>query len=161
MDNTETTDKKKLNSSDYEELNKHIESLIKFEDEIKELSDSIKNTREKIKELKSLGSQNKAFIENFLINNEIDTYKYKDYKFGITNKKINKKPNVDEIQEIVYGEIVTKMEKPEAEKSTNTIITEIMNGGVENVKRVNIRKLKEKSNTSRIKPKTKKQVKKN
>ena len=53
------------------------------------------------------------------------------------------------------------MEKPEAEKTTNTIITEIMNGGVENVKRVNIRKLKEKSNTSRIKPRTKKQVKKN
>lgn len=143
------TESKKLSSLDYEELNKHIEDLIKFEDEIKELSESIKTTREKIKDLRALTTQNKSFIENFLIENDINTYKYKDYKFGITNKKINKKPNVDEIQEIVYGEIVTKMEKPEAEKSTNTIITEIMNGGVENVKRVNIKKVKSDSESKK------------
>ena len=80
----------------------------------------------------------------YLINNNIDTYTFNNYKFGIVERKKTKKPDKDEIHNIIYNEIKDKMTKnTDVIKTTDNILNDIINGGeVEKVKKVNIKKLK-------------------
>lgn len=130
--------------SNIEDLNKSITAFIEISNSIKELETSIKSTREKIKEENVKLHNYKSLIEEYLINNNIDTYTFNNYKFGIVERKKTKKPDKDEIHNIIYNEIKDKMTKnTDVIKTTDNILNDIINGGeVEKVKKVNIKKLK-------------------
>lgn len=130
--------------SNIEDLNKSITAFIEISNSIKELETSIKSTREKIKEENVKLHNYKSLIEEYLINNNIDTYTFNNYKFGIVERKKTKKPDKDEIHDIIYNEIKDKMTKnTDVIKTTDNILNDIINGSeVEKVKKVNIKKLK-------------------
>lgn len=130
--------------SNIEDLNKSITAFIEISNSIKELETSIKSTREKIKEENVKLHNYKSLIEEYLINNNIDTYTFNNYKFGIVERKKTKKPDKDEIHDIIYNEIKDKMTKnTDVIKTTDNILNDIINGSeIEKVKKVNIKKLK-------------------
>lgn len=139
-------------------LNTLIDNYIIIESEINQLTEELKPKNERLKELRSKLSEYKTNIENDMIEKEKENYKYKDYTFGIVERKQKNKPKPDEYNNIIYSELKTKMEKEEAEKSTNNITMEINGGEIQRIKKVNVKKPRkkvEKPKTERVK-KTKK-----
>lgn len=129
-----------------EDLNKNIEKYICLTNDVEQLEESIKLTKEKIKETKTQIQGYRILIEEYLINNNINSYTFQNYKFGILERKKTKKPDKDEIHDIVYNEIKDKITKKDiAIKTTEKIVNNVFNGNeTERVKKINIKKIKEK-----------------
>ena len=138
MENKDNSTDIKNSEKTIEDLNKNIEKYISLANEVKELEDSIKATRERIKEINIQVQSYRSLIEDYLINNGMDSYTFQDYRFGIVERKITKKPDKDEI---------TK--KDVAVKTTEKIMNNMINGGeTERVKKINVKKIKEKQTKS-------------
>lgn len=131
------------------ELNNIIDSYISLESEINSLIEELKPKTQRLKELRVKQQDCKNTIEETLIKKEIENYKYKDYSFGISEKKIKNKPKPEEYNNIIYSELKTKMEKEEAQKSTNNITMEIVGGEIQKVKKINVRKPRKKAETKK------------
>lgn len=131
------------------DLNLIIDSYISLESEINALIEELKPKTQRLKELKIKQLECKNNIEELLITKEIENYKYKEYSFGISEKKIKNKPKPEEYNNIIYSELKTKMEKEEAQKSTNNITMEIVGGEVQKVKKINVRKPRKKAETKK------------
>lgn len=129
------------------DLNIIIDSYISLESEINTLIEELKPKTQRLKELRAKQLESKNNIEELLITKEIENYKYKDYSFGISEKKIKNKPKPEEYNNIIYSELKTKMEKEEAQKSTNNITMEIVGGEVQKVKKINVRKPRKNAET--------------
>lgn len=143
-DKIDNQNNKKTNT--IEDLNKNIEKYICLTNDVKQLEESIKATREKIKEINIQVQSYRSLIEEYLINNNIDAYTFQDYRFGIIERKKTKKPDKDEIHDIIYNEIKDKITKKDvAVKTTEKIINNMINGGeTERVKKINVKKIKDK-----------------
>ncbi len=150
MENKDNSTDIKNSEKTIEDLNKNIEKYISLANEVKELEDSIKATREKIKEISIQTQSYRSLIEDYLINNNMDSYTFQDYRFGIVERKITKKPDKDEIHDIIYNEIKDKITKKDvAVKTTEKIMNNMINGGEkERVKKINVKKIKEKQTKS-------------
>ena len=150
MENKDNSTDIKNSEKTIEDLNKNIEKYISLANEVKELEDSIKATREKIKEINIQTQSYRSLIEDYLINNGMDSYTFQDYRFGIVERKITKKPDKDEIHDIIYNEIKDKITKKDvAVKTTEKIMKNMINGGeTERVKKINVKKIKEKQTKS-------------
>lgn len=150
MENKDNSTDIKNSEKTIEDLNKNIEKYISLANEVKELEDSIKATREKIKEISIQTQSYRSLIEDYLINNGMDSYTFQDYRFGIVERKKTKKPDKDEIHDIIYNEIKDKITKKDvAVKTTEKIMNNMINGGeTERVKKINVKKIKEKQTKS-------------
>ena len=150
MENKDNSTDIKNSEKTIEDLNKNIEKYISLANEVKELEDSIKATRERIKEINIQVQSYRSLIEDYLINNGMDSYTFQDYRFGIVERKIIKKPDKDEIHDIIYNEIKDKITKKDvAVKTTEKSMKKMINRGeTEKVKKINVKKIKEKQTKS-------------